>query len=337
MNVLYQFNESYAPYGCVSMTSLFLNNEQEDDITVYILADQDVTDKTKEKIGRNAERYGRKVIFLGNDRLMPLIEQLNLRYRGNNTANYKMFIDEYPGLDVDRLLYLDSDTIVEDSLHMFYYSDMEGKAIRMCLDTLGLRHKMQLGFRREEDYYNTGVILFDLHKWKEHRCEDKILDFIKRSDRAYPAPDQDIMNVALKNDISRADLRYNLQPYHMLYTYGALRKFFINEWYYSRKEVESAMASPVILHTYRFLGEFPWHLDSLHPAASRFDRYLEKSVYRGMIKGDSPYNGLQFKVERWLYKWLPKGLFLRIFEINFAYFFWKANSMSKKKQIDRKM
>ena len=37
MNVLYQFNEKYAPYAGVSITSLFENNKNADEICVYIL------------------------------------------------------------------------------------------------------------------------------------------------------------------------------------------------------------------------------------------------------------------------------------------------------------
>ena len=39
MNVLYQFNEKYAPYAGVSITSLFENNKNADEICVYILGE----------------------------------------------------------------------------------------------------------------------------------------------------------------------------------------------------------------------------------------------------------------------------------------------------------
>lgn len=338
MNILYQFNEKYAPYACVSMTSLFVNNTQEDEIIVYILVEDDVTEETRQKLQRNAALYGRRIVYLETTELVVKMKELNIsKYRGSYSANFKMFITEFLDDSVKRILYVDSDTIIEDSLHFFYHSDLKGKAIAMSIDTLGMRHKLQIGLQNEDDYYNTGVILYDLDIWKKHNCEKKIMDFISNSGRDYPAPDQDIINLTMRNDIVRADMRYNLQPHHMVYSFDALKHFFYSDYYYSKKEGESAMASPVILHTYRFLGQFPWHLDSLHPAAKRFDQYLERSVYRGFIKSETENNTLPFKIERWLYCWMPKNMFLRIFEMNFAHFFRKAERLARKRKTSSQM
>lgn len=338
MNILYQFNEKYAPYACVSMTSLFVNNTEEDEIIIYALVESDVAARTREKLQRNAELYHRKIFFLDTVELVESMKKMGIpTYRGSYSANFKMFVTEFLDESVERLLYIDSDTIIEDSLHFFYYSDLQGKAIAMSIDTLGMRHKLQIGIREDEDYYNTGVILYDLKTWRAHCCEQKIIDFVKNAGRSYPAPDQDIINLALKGDILRADMRYNLQPHHMVYSYDALKRFFYSDCYYTAKEVESAMASPVILHTYRFLGQFPWHLDSLHPAARRFDQYLEKSVYRGAIRAETDNNGMTFKIERWLYTWMPKNVFLKIFEMNFAHFFKKAERLARKRKTSDKM
>ena len=40
MDILYQFNEKYAPYAGASITSLFINNSQAEEIVVWILGEE---------------------------------------------------------------------------------------------------------------------------------------------------------------------------------------------------------------------------------------------------------------------------------------------------------
>ncbi len=39
LNVLYQFNEKYAPYAGISMVSLMENNKIIDEITIYVMGE----------------------------------------------------------------------------------------------------------------------------------------------------------------------------------------------------------------------------------------------------------------------------------------------------------
>ena len=44
------------------------------------------------------------------------------------------------------------------------------------------------------------------------------------------------------------------------------------------EELEQARQNPVILHAYRFLGDFPWHKGNKHPANALFDKYTKNSA-----------------------------------------------------------
>jgi hypothetical protein len=82
--------------------------------------------------------------------------------------------------------------------------------------------------------------------------------------------------------------------------------------YYTHEELEQARKSPVILHTYRFLGDFPWHKGNKHPANKLFDHYTERSPWKGLVKKPSG-GGLLFKIEKMMYALLPRRIFLSIF------------------------
>ena len=58
-------------------------------------------------------------------------------YRGAYAANMRLFLDEVLDASVDRIVYLDADTIVNKSLTNLMEADIQGKTIGMALDSLG--------------------------------------------------------------------------------------------------------------------------------------------------------------------------------------------------------
>ena len=58
-------------------------------------------------------------------------------YRGSYAANMRLFLDEVLDESVDKVLYLDADTIVNNQLDELIKIDLKGKTIGMVLDSLG--------------------------------------------------------------------------------------------------------------------------------------------------------------------------------------------------------
>lgn len=332
INVLYQFNEAYVTFAGVSMTSLYENNKDIEELDTYILA-ENISEESKNDLIANAKKYERKLIFFETQQLVDYMKQVGIpSYRNSYATNMKMFIPQFLNEEIERLIYIDSDTIIMQSIRGFYEMDMQGKPIAMGLDSLGGRHKLYIGFSEADDYYNAGIILYDMKQWREQGCTEQIMDHVKNVRSHYMSPDQDLINVVLKNNICRFDLRYNLQPHHMVYSVKQMSIFFPQKNYYDSLQVEDAVKNPVIFHTFRFLGEFPWHLNSLHPATKLFDQYLRLSYWKGYAKIVSEQNSTVFKAERLLYKILPKTVFLLFFKMSYERFIAKASRASMKQK-----
>lgn len=332
VNILYQFNDTYAVFAGVSMTSLFEHNKDIPDLKVYVL-DEDISRARKKELEDNAQRYNRSIIFYETKQLVEYMKEIGIpSYRNSYATNMKLFLPYFLEDDIDRLLYIDSDTIVKDSIKSLYCMDIQDKPIAMGLDVLGWKHKLYVGHAKEDNYYNGGVILFDVEKWRSEDCTQKIVEHIKHVRSHYMSPDQDLLNVVLKDNITVFDLRNNLQPLHMAYTPMQIQHCFPQKNYYDEAVIRNAMDNPVILHTFRFLGEFPWHMNSLHPAVREFDKYLECSVWKEYQKLPTEQDGLVFKIERMLYRCLPKGIFLLIFKFNYDWFIYKASKASEKQE-----
>lgn len=313
LNVLYQFDNKYAPYAGVSVTSLLENNKEFDQICIYILGNG-VSEENKALFIKTAQNYqGCEIKVVETE---TLIEQMKLwdmpSYRGSYAANLRLFFDYLIKDNIDRLVYLDSDTVITGSLLDLVETDIGDKVLGMVIDSIGRKHKKRIGLRNAEYYYNSGMILYDVKKWREQACSERIVEHVKNVRSHYGAPDQDLLNIVLKGMIFPLPTSYNYHPVYSLLTDEQYLRIFKEEGFYSKQEMQKAREDVRIYHTYRFLGEFPWHKGNCHPNNDLFDRYLEKSLWRDYVKQEAK-TGMVMKLEKILFRLLPNTVFFRIF------------------------
>lgn len=315
MNVLYQFNELYAPFAGTSIVSL-LENNKENEITIYILGENLSENSISrfEKIGRD---YDKNIVVKDTKEIIEAMKVWGIpSYRGSYAANLRLLLPYFLDETVKRVLYLDSDTIVNSSISDFYEMPLNDKTVAMVLDSLGSSYKVKyLGLKKSDYYYNSGVVLYDLEKWREKEYSEKIIEHVKLGNSHYASPDQDLINVICKEDILRISPRYNFQPVHMVYSTRIYFNCYGQKGYYSAEEIETAKKNVVIYHSFRFVGEFPWNEGTRHPYKDMFNYYLKISPWRNYI-GQPADISFFMKIERFLYMILPKSIFLKIFIIS---------------------
>jgi lipopolysaccharide biosynthesis glycosyltransferase len=121
-----------------------------------------------------------------------------------------------PG-DYDRVLYLDSDVLVLHPLRRLFAADLEGRTVGAVIDMGYLPYirkrawgrKHALGFETPGNYFNAGVILFDWKKTLEERLLPRTIDMLN-SGRKLGSPDQDALNLLLKDRWKKLDYRWNV-------------------------------------------------------------------------------------------------------------------------------
>lgn len=329
LTILYQSDDNYAVYMGVSICSLLENNKLAEAISIYIV-DDSISSKNKKMLLDMVKSYSRELIFVSGDVVLKNREITDVfAYAGmrKNTHSYlKLFLDKIMPDCSGRVIYIDCDTAVTGDIQELTTLDMGQKTIGMVKDSLITKSKISVGLEECDDYYNSGIIVVDIDKWRERRCSTRILEHIKNV-RVYGTVDQDVLNVELKGEIFTLPIKYNLQPLHMVYPVELYNKVYIHKaTYYSREEIEDAVNSPGIVHYLRYMGESPWNLNNMHPATSIFDKYLELSPWRGYQKKVRKLPFV-FKIERWMYKYLPSWCFLRIFNIVHERMIMKSNKV----------
>ena len=336
LNLLYQFNEKYVPYAGVSIYSALWNNRHMEKICVYVLG-ENINDDSRNRLRQMVSEFRREIIFINTETLITKMKSMDMpTYRGSYAANMRLFLDEVLDTSIDRVLYLDADTIVNRRLDELLETELEGKTIGMALESLGVSHKKQIGLSIDEDYYNSGVILFDMEQWRNHNYSQKIAEHVKYKRNNYPAPDQDLLNVVCRGDIKRLDAKYNFQPFHAVFKDKLFLKVMRPEVYYSVEQLAVSRESICIYHCFRFIGEFPWHKSNVHPYNSAFDFYLKKSPWKNYQKIEAD-TGFILKIEKALFKVFPKVIFLYVFKLAHALFLYQSNRDSLKNRVNKLM
>ena len=317
INVLYQFNEKYVPFAGVSMTSLLINNKDIGSVNIYALV-EGISLFSREMLEQTVSKYGARIFFPDSSSLIDKFKTMGMiPYRGAYSVYLRLFFTELLDLSGKRVIYLDSDTIVEGSLLPLLEYDLGGKSVGMVLESIRDNYKIMIGMSADSEYYNSGVILFDVDKWEENKYCDRIVDHIRNVRSSYIG-DQDFLNIVCEGDICKLPLIYNYQPIHGHYTSSEyFRAYKLRRGqgkYYSAEEVDDAKKSVTIYHCYRWLGEFPWNKDNLHPFSGVFDRYLRLSLWKDYIK-EKADSGFVLKIEKRMYRFLPRVIFIRVFKL----------------------
>ena len=177
---------------------------------------------------------------------------------GDITVYYRVFLGEALPESVERVLFLDADLLIEGDLAELWRLPFDGYVVQAVNDAYARRlHLSRLSriefaegvrFTNESPYFNAGVMLIDLARWREENVGRRAAEFLWKYGERFSARDQDALNCALAGLWKRLPPAWNFQELPGRPDYweagGA-----------SAEQVREAFRSPAIIH---FIGWKPW-------------------------------------------------------------------------------
>ena len=209
MNVCYSVNEGFSPYMAVSITSLLENNASHN-IVVHILH-SDLSEATIARLSSFEARYkNAKILFHKIDDSRFENFGLTIDHITKETYFRYMIAEVLP--NIDRVLYLDGDTIVNADISELFDTDLTtyycAGVSDIYIESVG--YKKTLGI--DGLYINAGVILFNLDEMRKTNAAEKL--FKLTAENKYKYQDQDAINVAFAGKIKELDCIYNFKCDH---------------------------------------------------------------------------------------------------------------------------
>ena len=279
MNILYTLNDKFVPQVAASIVSICENDQHVSKIHFYLFS-MNITAKNKKLIKEMVKKYHQKITIIELNDIKSYFD-FDFDTKGwNSIVLARLIIDKILPTSIDKILYLDGDTIIRGDLSELYKSNMGDYVLGASIEpTYSKAHKSAIGLENNL-YYNAGVLLINLKKWRKNNIGKKILNFYEKHSGNLFANDQDAINGALKDQIYTISPKYNYNNTFDQYRYNFLKKLVAPAKYIDRSTFNEAKANPVIIH---YLGEErPWRRYNTHKYRSDYQKYLALTPYHNV-------------------------------------------------------
>jgi lipopolysaccharide biosynthesis glycosyltransferase len=222
--------------------------------------DGDISEINKSKLERIVKGYNGKVTFLKIDK--KIFENFRMNKKLNYITietYYRIMIPDLLSNDISKALYLDSDIIVESDIDELWNTDITNYYLA-AVDEIQFHRKRSrklkdLSLPRDSNYFNAGVLLLNLEKWRENEVPKQLIKYIDVNPKKLKFFDQDALNVVLHDKWLPLDPKWN---YLVLYCH-----------------LKNPLEIPAIIH---FAGtEKPWNAEI--PFKENYLKYLRNSLW----------------------------------------------------------
>ena len=212
INIAYTIDNNYVIPTLISIDSIIKNSSYDTKYDFYIV-ESGLTTYSKYLMKNHIKKYNHKVEFVPVD-TDRITKGVNLYKHLTPIAIARVVIPEILP-DVDRVIYLDGDTMVTGDLSDLYYSDLGVKSTGMVNDFIeNVWLKRFSDFNLENGFYNSGMILMDAKKWREQNLSQRIIDTLHNDLERYQKTqfaDQIIISEVLGSSIKTVHPRWNNQ------------------------------------------------------------------------------------------------------------------------------
>ncbi len=264
--IVYASDNNYAKYTSVSIQSILENSAQRNFLIFYILIDDEFSERNKELLTNQVEKYGHNIVFV-NMKDAYKEENLKIAHISHHTY-YRLQLPKILGY-LNKLIYIDGDTIVLGDIGDLFDFDIKdsyfGGVKAPAFDNK--KHRNRLGIDTSK-YINAGVLLVNNRLLIKDKVQKKFEELLNNS---YDCQDQDIINVAGFSKITLLPIKYNLMT-----KYQNTFSRFISEGKIDKSEFDEAIKYPLIIHYADKIK--PWD-DKTSWLAAHYWEYAEKSPF----------------------------------------------------------
>lgn len=265
------FNESYAQHGAVCMVSLLENNK--DLFFDFVIVSTRRLGSGEEKLHRTLRHYNNCTL-----RIVQFSEaasgMLPLRIHYSVETYTRMWVSEFFPAEVERVLYLDGDMVAVASIRELWDTSL-GDAILGAVTIPGSTRCAHLGLPEKFGYFQSGVLLIDLKRWRGEAVFTRCIDWIGHHHEKIVDADQDVLNACLYDRRHAVPFVWNvIAPFY--FNYHALG--------ISDSELQAVRRNARIIH---FNGaNKPWFYLNRHPRRSEYWKYLQFTEWRDYVPPD---------------------------------------------------
>lgn len=261
----------------------------------FLVVHSGVSDESKRKVESCApgQRFEWHAVTDGR------LHALKGRDYVSQATYYRLLLPQVAPDGTQRLIYLDSDTVVCQSLRKLWECDLGDHAIGAVFDggvdptAFARAHHLP---ERRLGYFNAGVLVLDIAKIRRDELFAPVVDFLVQGAAEPLFFDQDALNIAFWDRWTQLNPMWNLQRRLLLRADGPC--------FPEDRDLPIDRRPAIIHYTEQWK---PWSPNSNHPYMWSYFRVAKKTPYWHDILAVSKAPRIK------LIKWRVKHAFLRLF------------------------
>jgi lipopolysaccharide biosynthesis glycosyltransferase len=293
ISVVSASDDNYAMPLAVTIRSLIDHLSPGQSLAVSIL-DGGLTDHSKARLVRSWKTPQVTVQFL-----RPPVEQisdLKIENHLNLVTYLRLFMPSLLPQAQERTIFLDADLLIRRNIAELWTTELGDAPIAAVNDYftpyLNTREALgrpsicdqhpdkchpvpnyrELGLAASAGYFNAGVMVVNLKKWREMDVLHRAVDLVRRHQEHVRYCDQYALNVLFSGHWKQLDFRWN-QNSNLAAWCGPEVTAFDDQLFYQLRD------EPWIVH-YTWLVK-PWHTGCTHPFTPHFFRTVDRTDWRG--------------------------------------------------------
>jgi lipopolysaccharide biosynthesis glycosyltransferase len=258
------------------------------------ILDGGLTLESKERLLRSWNAPGVSVHWL--EPPVAQIADLKTENHLNLVTYLRLFMPSLLPASLDRVIFLDADLLIQKDLSELWATPLDDAPIAAVNDyftpylntreavgrpsicdrfpdkCLPIANYRELGLKGTAGYFNAGVMLVNLAKWREIDVLHKAMDLVRRHHEHVRYCDQYALNVMFSEQWKPLDPRWN-QNSNLWAWRGSDDGAFDEQLFWKLRN------EPWIIH-FTWIRK-PWHYGSTHPATRAFFKVVDRTDWRG--------------------------------------------------------
>ncbi len=203
MIVVFGCDQRFLPHLSVAIASL-LDSNPDTRFSIYIIHSDINTDEWNKLIGLDPQK---KHIFINAKVNKDDLNDLFTKGQFTKATYYRLLIETI--VPHDKVLYIDADIVVNGSLKVLWDTDITDTYLAAVEEPLYTGH--ELGMLADARYFNAGVMLINLKKWRDEFISNQVLEFVRKKSHALIWLDQCALNAIINGRWKRVCPKFNLQ------------------------------------------------------------------------------------------------------------------------------
>lgn len=291
IHIGYGVDENYSKYAYISLLSLLKNISWTNNVVCHLISLKNNKYVTHfEKLQDKFDFFRFEYHIIDDKEIKNIPTSLpHLNY----SAFFRLKVGEIIK-DIDKLLYIDADTIVVWDVTQLYDEDLCNYIVWVVTEWpyISIANLIKEFDLKHWKYFNSWVLLIDLKKRRKFNIWNKTLDMLKK--KRYPCDDQTPLNIVLQDNCKWLDWKYNVSTSYFLMNEDNYSNIWFNSDYF-----DIARKEPTIIHfTWNIK---PWHLISIHP----YNHVYDNTILRGI----KTWNNKIFNYKDYIYTIIHKCIF----------------------------